>query len=170
VQPYEPSRQQSSYRHGQVAGSSGIPGMRVSYEQPAGSTTPIYDSLCAEYRRLFRALPGDRSGEEELRFAGFGPLHGASGWHGGYGRHPEPTYSGYASYTGHIAHAGQAVSPGHPVHSGYAGHATHTANTTHTAHFGHSGGTRTGRALPAALPPARQEPQSVGTHELTPGG
>ncbi|MBB0231493.1 hypothetical protein [Streptomyces calidiresistens] len=29
------------------------------------SATPIYDALCAEYRRLFRTLPGDRSGEEE---------------------------------------------------------------------------------------------------------
>lgn len=34
-------------------------------------STPIYDALCAEYRRLFRALPGDRSGEEELRFISF---------------------------------------------------------------------------------------------------
>jgi hypothetical protein len=160
VQPYEPSRPQSSYRHGQVAG---IPGMRAPYEQPTGSTTPIYDSLCAEYSRLFRALPGDRTGEEELRFTGFGHLHGVGGWQG-YGRHPEPTYSGYASYTGHITQSGQAVSPGHPAHSGYSGHATHTG------HFGHSGGTTAGRALPAALPPARQEPQSVGTHELAPGG
>lgn len=47
--------------------------MRPSYEQPADrSATPIYDSLYAEYRRLFRALPGDRSGEEDLRFEAFG--------------------------------------------------------------------------------------------------
>jgi hypothetical protein len=32
----------------------------------AHSTTPIYDALYAEYRRQFRALPGDRTGEEEL--------------------------------------------------------------------------------------------------------
>ncbi|MGW8380342.1 hypothetical protein [Streptomyces sp. ODS28] len=43
---------------------------------PGDSGTPIYDSLYAEYRRLFRALPGDRSGEEELRFEGFGTVHG----------------------------------------------------------------------------------------------
>ncbi|MGX2998044.1 hypothetical protein JNUCC64_27900 [Streptomyces sp. JNUCC 64] len=36
------------------------------------SATPIYDALCAEYRRLFRALPGDRSGEEGTRFTAFG--------------------------------------------------------------------------------------------------
>lgn len=43
---------------------------------PAGSATPIYDALCAEYRSLFRTLPGDRAGEEELRFKGFGTVRG----------------------------------------------------------------------------------------------
>lgn len=49
-----------------------IPGMRPSYdaENPT-SPTPIYDALYSEYRRLFRALPGDRTGEEDLRFTGF---------------------------------------------------------------------------------------------------
>ncbi|RKE21881.1 hypothetical protein [Streptomyces sp. TLI_171] len=49
-----------------------IPNMRPSYdaEHPV-SATPIYDSLYSEYRRLFRALPGDRSGEEGMRFTGF---------------------------------------------------------------------------------------------------
>ena len=42
------------------------------YEPAGHSATPIYDALCAEYRRLFRALPGDRSGEDELRFNAFG--------------------------------------------------------------------------------------------------
>ncbi|MFF7637446.1 hypothetical protein ACFZB9_30510 [Kitasatospora sp. NPDC008050] len=37
----------------------------------APTPTPIYDELYSEYRRLFRALPGDRSGEEDLRFTGF---------------------------------------------------------------------------------------------------
>ena len=47
--------------------------MRTSRDfLPSRSATPIYDRLYAEYRRLFRALPGDRSGEEELRFEGFG--------------------------------------------------------------------------------------------------
>ncbi|WP_430542776.1 hypothetical protein [Streptomyces iconiensis] len=45
------------------------------------SATPIYDSLYAEYRRLFRALPGDRTGEEELRFEGFGTVHGTGTGH-----------------------------------------------------------------------------------------
>lgn len=46
--------------------------MRPSGEPARKSLTPIYDALCAEYRRLFRALPGDRSGEDELRFEAFG--------------------------------------------------------------------------------------------------
>jgi hypothetical protein len=48
--------------------------MRPSYdgEHPVAPTpTPIYDELYSEYRRLFRALPGDRSGEEDMRFTGF---------------------------------------------------------------------------------------------------
>ncbi|WP_066928358.1 hypothetical protein [Streptomyces sp. NBRC 110611] len=45
--------------------------MRSSHEhRPAptgdrGSATPIYDALYAEYRRAFRALPGDRTDEPE---------------------------------------------------------------------------------------------------------
>ncbi|MTE18393.1 hypothetical protein F0L17_04460 [Streptomyces sp. TRM43335] len=58
--------------------------MRVPHEpmsdQGHFSATPIYDSLYAEYRRLFRALPGDRTGEEELRFTGFGT--GTAQWNG----------------------------------------------------------------------------------------
>lgn len=48
-----------------------------AFEQSADPTaTPIYDALYAEYRRLLRALPGDRSGEEELRFVGFDTISG----------------------------------------------------------------------------------------------
>jgi hypothetical protein len=46
-----------------------IPAMRLAHDDHSRSPeTPIYDALCAEYRRLFRALPGDRTGEEKLRF------------------------------------------------------------------------------------------------------
>ncbi|MET8677494.1 hypothetical protein ABZW18_07875 [Streptomyces sp. NPDC004647] len=55
---------------------SHIPGMRPSHDGPVSSSnqsaTPIYDALYAEYRRSFRALPGDRSGEEDLGFVAFG--------------------------------------------------------------------------------------------------
>ncbi|MEW2415597.1 hypothetical protein AB0953_18015 [Streptomyces sp. NPDC046866] len=35
------------------------------------SHTPIYDTLYSEYLRAFRALPGDRTGEEDLAFTAF---------------------------------------------------------------------------------------------------
>ncbi|MEU4211279.1 hypothetical protein AB0F13_15000 [Streptomyces sp. NPDC026206] len=52
------------------------PSRDASAESHPASVTPIYDALCSEYRRSFRALPGDRSGEEELRFKTFGPQQG----------------------------------------------------------------------------------------------
>jgi hypothetical protein len=55
-----------------VTTSRPIPAMRPSYDaEHPHSATPIYDELYSEYRRLFRALPGDRAGEEDLRFTGF---------------------------------------------------------------------------------------------------
>ncbi|WP_318207027.1 MULTISPECIES: hypothetical protein [unclassified Streptomyces] len=52
---------------------SQIPSMRPAQDVTAGaSPTPIYDALYSEYRRSFRTLPGDRSGEEELTFRAFG--------------------------------------------------------------------------------------------------
>lgn len=84
MQPYEPSR-----AHHPHLNHSQIPGMRPPYDRPPGggrntSQTPIYDSLYAEYNRLFRTLPGDRSGEENLRFQGFGTVHGtgSGSWSG----------------------------------------------------------------------------------------
>lgn len=59
-----------------------IPGMRPSYEHGTAHTTehrsatPIYDALYAEYRRSFRALPGDRTDEPELPEV----LRGAGDW------------------------------------------------------------------------------------------
>ncbi|MBM4790882.1 hypothetical protein HXP44_02070 [Streptomyces sioyaensis] len=59
-----------------------IPGMRPSYEHGTthtaehGSATPIYDALYAEYRRSFRALPGDRTDEPETPEV----LRGAGDW------------------------------------------------------------------------------------------
>ncbi|MFB9516956.1 hypothetical protein [Streptomyces purpureus] len=67
---YDPSRQPYS---------SPIPSMRPAHDTSAGagqSATPIYDALYSEYRRSFRALPGDRSGEEDLGFQGFGSRTG----------------------------------------------------------------------------------------------
>ncbi|WP_190108807.1 hypothetical protein [Streptomyces cinnamoneus] len=64
----------------------------ASAEGHPDSVTPIYDALCSEYRRSFRALPGDRSGEEDLRFKGFGPQHS------GYG--PAGQLTGQPGYPG----------------------------------------------------------------------
>lgn len=79
MQPYDSSRDRNPYlNHGR------IPGMRpASPPAAAPSATPIYDSLYAEYRRLFRALPGDRSGEEDLHFEGFGFRYPRAGTAGG---------------------------------------------------------------------------------------
>ncbi len=67
---------------------SPIPPMRSPHESLAVSCTPIYDALYSEYRRLFRALPGDRTGEENLQFPamtwGWQPSHDARY---GNGRH-----------------------------------------------------------------------------------
>ncbi|MFJ9828106.1 hypothetical protein ACIRSU_27640 [Streptomyces sp. NPDC101160] len=58
--------------------------MRAAQDSSAGfSATPIYDALYSEYRRSFRTLPGDRSGEEELAFRAFGThrqLGQQAGW------------------------------------------------------------------------------------------
>ncbi|MGW6742029.1 hypothetical protein ACWGDX_15105 [Streptomyces sp. NPDC055025] len=80
VHSYDPSRQQYQ---------SQIPSMRPAQDVVDGfSTTPIYDALYSEFRRSFRALPGDRSNEENLGFTAFGTgLHAA---HGGYGHTPYP--------------------------------------------------------------------------------
>ncbi|MFE7776668.1 hypothetical protein ACFU5O_22830 [Streptomyces sp. NPDC057445] len=53
------------------------------YPSHIPSATPIYDALYSEYRRAFRALPGDRSGEEDLGFKAFGSAPGSG--HTGFG-------------------------------------------------------------------------------------
>ncbi|MCB5167084.1 hypothetical protein LG634_19860 [Streptomyces bambusae] len=69
------------------------------------SQTPIFDELYAEYMHAFRALPGDRSGEENLGFTAFGPSYGsrlgstypstAGGTYGGsYGSTVGSSYAG----------------------------------------------------------------------------
>jgi hypothetical protein len=61
-----------------------------SYEPEPTSATPIYDALYSEFRRLFRALPGDRTGEDDLYFTGFSqyyPADTAQAASGGMGRH-----------------------------------------------------------------------------------
>ncbi|MFI8827941.1 hypothetical protein [Streptomyces sp. NPDC053431] len=66
--------------------------MRPAQDVSGGlSATPIYDALYSEYRRSFRTLPGDRSGEEELSFRSFAATSGG---------HRRPTGAGTASGAG----------------------------------------------------------------------
>ncbi|MEV0888610.1 hypothetical protein ACIF6I_17900 [Streptomyces microflavus] len=110
--------------------------MRPSQEPSVGmSATPIYDALYSEYRRSFRALPGDRSGEENLRFPAFGAGLFAS-------RAP----------LGHSAPAGQ------DRHSG-TGSGSGSGQSQHTGTLGswQRVGRHAGRPRPAALPPGSRE-------------
>ncbi|GGT41634.1 hypothetical protein GCM10010271_52100 [Streptomyces kurssanovii] len=91
---------------------SQIPSMRPARDgSPGRSATPIYDALYSEYLRAFKTLPGDRSGEEDLDFKGFGAgLHGVRGGFLGYGSHTSHSghTSGHSGYsTGHVSPAGQ---------------------------------------------------------------
>ncbi|MEU6017852.1 hypothetical protein ABZ826_28540 [Streptomyces sp. NPDC047515] len=107
--------------------------MRPSQEPLGGqSQTPIYDALYSEYRRSFRALPGDRSGEENLGFIAFG-----SGLFGS--RLPLSGHSGHST--------------GLSAHSTTAGHGS--GASTHTGSLGswQRVGRHSGRTQPAALPP-----------------
>ncbi|WP_455362569.1 hypothetical protein [Streptomyces sp. SYSU K21746] len=127
--------------------------MRPSRDPQAGhvSHTPIYDALYSEYRRAFRALPGDRSGEEDLGFTAFG-----SGMHGGPGGHGASWHSGawHSGSAGHSSPGSHSNHTGPAGHGGSAGHGGHGMN-------GNSGGRQhhTGNHLPAALPPAPRRGQ-----------
>ncbi|MFB7465687.1 hypothetical protein ACFCZ1_19690 [Streptomyces sp. NPDC056224] len=61
------------------------------------SHTPIYDALYSEYLRAFRALPGDRTGEEDLGFTAFSHGGGYTGTISSYGSssYGSGSYSGW---------------------------------------------------------------------------
>jgi hypothetical protein len=67
---------------------SQIPAMRSPHDVDVTgfSATPIYDALYSEYRRSFRTLPGDRSGEESLQFKTFAMMQNDPVFQG-QGRH-----------------------------------------------------------------------------------
>ncbi|MFC7306969.1 hypothetical protein ACFQVC_22400 [Streptomyces monticola] len=87
--------------------------MRPAKDASAGrSATPIYDELYSEWRRSFKALPGDRSGEEDLGFTAFGtgPYgHGAHPPHTGHSTPPGPWYPDGRQH--HQGHRPQAALP-----------------------------------------------------------
>ncbi|ATY94975.1 hypothetical protein ACFY9H_15735 [Streptomyces bacillaris] len=107
--------------------------MRPAQDPSAGtSATPIYDALYSEYRRSFRALPGDRSGEENLRFPAF-----SAGF-----------FASRAPLTGHPPPTGSARQTGT---GGGQNHHTGTLGSWQRV------GRHAGRPRPAALPPGSRE-------------
>ncbi|MFD9371199.1 hypothetical protein ACFWA6_26340 [Streptomyces sp. NPDC060020] len=125
---------------------STVPALRPARDRdsaPAVSHTPIYDTLYSEYLRAFRALPGDRTGEEDLGFTAFsygggytggGSSYG-SGWNGSAWQRTDdwqPSYTPQQQPQPQPAYS-YAGSPG------YAGGRQHQTGMTH---------------VPAALPPA----------------
>ncbi|MFK8912126.1 hypothetical protein [Streptomyces sp. YS-3] len=121
--------------------------MRPAQDLMSGhSPTPIYDALYSEYRRSFRALPGDRSGEDDFGFRGFAAVghSGSLGFRGAHQHHhptraqaPHPqTAPGFQPY---------------PAHGGTHWQLGGAANGV-TGHM--QGRQHTGlQPLPAALPP-----------------
>jgi hypothetical protein len=75
------------------------------------STTPIYDALYSEYLRSFRALPGDRSGEENLGFTAFGIGPGPRGGYGGRYGERTPHAGSWQRDTRQPRHAAAALPP-----------------------------------------------------------
>ncbi|WP_052758085.1 hypothetical protein [Streptomyces yangpuensis] len=147
MHPYDSSRAPSY--------PSAVPAMRPVRDRdssPAAvSHTPIYDTLYSEYLRAFRALPGDRTGEEDLGFTAFsygggysGGTYG-SGWNGSAWQRTE----WQPSYTPQTPSPAPSVpAPSQPQTqpaysyaggSGYADGRQHQTGMTH---------------IPAALPPA----------------
>ncbi|MER6997337.1 hypothetical protein [Streptomyces sp. NPDC000410] len=101
---YDPTRQPSPSQ-------SHIPSLRHSYAHDASaghSATPIYDALYSEYRRSFRALPGDRSGEEHLGFTAFGS--GPHTGRAGHAGHLSAWQAGVRQHTG-VYHVPAALPP-----------------------------------------------------------
>nr|WP_251071597.1 hypothetical protein [Streptomyces sp. ISL-43] len=127
---------------------------------PAASHTPIYDTLYSEYLRAFRALPGDRTGEEDLGFTAFsyGGAYATGTYPIGSGAYPtgSGTYgvgagaSYAAGWNGSSWQPADAWQPSYtpqPQYS-YAGASTGTGYANGRQH-------QTGtQHVPAALPPA----------------
>ncbi|MFH7599647.1 hypothetical protein WDV06_31790 [Streptomyces racemochromogenes] len=133
---------------------------------PAASHTPIFDALYAEYLRSFRALPGDRTGEEDLGFTAFsyGSSYGSS-YGGSYTGSSAVAY-GSGSYAGgwngsawQRADSWQPAYPPAPVVPqplyAHAGAAVPVPPSGNGPGYGDGRQHHTGmQHIPAALPPA----------------
>ncbi|MCB5180518.1 hypothetical protein [Streptomyces antimicrobicus] len=126
------------------------------------SPTPIYDALYSEYLRSFRALPGDRTGEEDLGFTAFGSygpgsggasgsgagsLVGAGSAAGGY-----PTFSSVSGWNG----SAWQTDPWQTVHApAQQPQPLYAAAASGSGTYGNGRQHQTGmHHIPAALPPA----------------
>ncbi|MEU8438014.1 hypothetical protein AB0F18_34975 [Streptomyces sp. NPDC029216] len=129
---------------------------------PAASHTPIFDALYSEYLRSFRALPGDRTGEEDLGFTAFS--YGSS--YSGSSTGSSGVSYGSGSYTaGWNASAWQRTDPWQPAYPpapivpqplyAHAGAAVPASGTAAGSRYGDGRQHHTGmQHIPAALPPA----------------
>ncbi|MGW4509048.1 hypothetical protein ACWENO_30845 [Streptomyces sp. NPDC004436] len=147
MHPYDSSRAPSY--------PSAVPAMRPVRDRdssPAVSHTPIYDTLYSEYLRAFRALPGDRTGEENLGFTAFsyggGYTVGSYGgaWSGSAWQRTDwqPSYPAQAPQQDGGQGQAPAQTPTQPAYS-YAGGSGYGGGRQH----------QTGMTtVPAALPPA----------------
>ncbi|MFD7710365.1 hypothetical protein [Streptomyces sp. NPDC059786] len=137
-----------------------IPSARPSQDSSGvSSATPIYDALYAEWVRSFRALPGDRQGEEELGFTAFGHRPYGTGSY-----HPHHSYSSYSAYSAGAHSARQAGAQHQHGHQHGHGHGNRAAG--HDAQPGHTVSAtaiwqpnarqrgNSAHHVPAALPPA----------------
>jgi hypothetical protein len=117
-----------------------LPSARAAQDPLGGpSATPIYDALYAEYVRSFRSLPGDRSGEEELGFTGFGNIPYSTGsFSTSFSTSYSNSYSAYSAGASSARHGTAQQSPWQRV--GQIGH-QHSTGMHH---------------VPAALPPGQR--------------
>ncbi|MEU7552673.1 hypothetical protein AB0B01_09970 [Streptomyces sp. NPDC044571] len=115
----------------------------------AVSHTPIYDTLYSEYLRAFRALPGDRTGEEDLGFTAFsyggayadGNAYGSGAYGSGWSGSASSGASGSSSWQPEPWQPAYTPAP-QPSYA-YAGSTTN--GRQHQTGMQH---------IPAALPPA----------------
>ncbi|MEU8983393.1 hypothetical protein [Streptomyces sp. NPDC048309] len=134
-QPFQPIAPPSS----QLRSSREVPPARPAQDSPGGSSaTPIYDALYAEWVRSFRALPGDRHGEDDLGFVPFGNLGHGTNSYGSSG-----SYNSFSSYSAG-AHSARHSAAQH-------GHTATTTAIWQPSGRQHSTGMH---HIPAALPPA----------------
>ncbi|MFI6650575.1 hypothetical protein ACIBI8_23615 [Streptomyces sp. NPDC050529] len=111
--------------------------MRPAQDPSGGpSHTPIYDALYSEYRRSFRALPGDRSGEESLGLPSFGA----------------GLFSSRTPLSVHSGHSGAGSAAG-----ATGGHGTGPSSHTGSLGSWQRVGRHAGRVQPAALPPGSRD-------------